>query len=287
MSRSHTAFACGSSTLAATLDTASANTGAKTSANTSAKTGISTGLLIVSGGNELRSGAFCGQAQLARRIAEAGFPVLRFDRRGIGDSEGENRGFRHSGADIRAAIAAFHALVPGLERVIALGNCDAASALMLNRGEGCAGLILSNPWVSEGEEETDVQALHLPATLRQRYAKKLGKPSEIIRLLRGDVDLGKLARGLVVAGRGAPPAAPPLLDEMAHNLAQFDGKATILIAEDDRIGQIFAALWDKDDARLYGCEGASHAYVEPHAREWLYQKVLSALRDGMRDDAEN
>ncbi|HEY6965299.1 MAG TPA: hydrolase 1, exosortase A system-associated, partial [Erythrobacter sp.] len=68
---SHT-FACGSLTLAGTLDTAPG----------------STGLLIVTGGNEVRSGAFGGQAALAARIAAAGFPVFRFDRRGIGDSEG-------------------------------------------------------------------------------------------------------------------------------------------------------------------------------------------------------
>ena len=52
------------------------------------------GLLLVTGGNEVRSGAFSGQAQLAARIARKGFPVFRFDRRGVGDSDGENKGFR-------------------------------------------------------------------------------------------------------------------------------------------------------------------------------------------------
>ncbi len=47
-----------------------------------------TGLLIVSGGNEVRAGAFAGQARLAAEIAAAGHPVFRFDRRGVGDSTG-------------------------------------------------------------------------------------------------------------------------------------------------------------------------------------------------------
>ena len=42
-----------------------------------------TGLLIISGGNEVRSGAHRGMATLAQRVAAAGYPVFRFDRRGV------------------------------------------------------------------------------------------------------------------------------------------------------------------------------------------------------------
>ena len=44
-----------------------------------------TGLLIVSGGNELRCGAHRGMALLAVVIAAAGIPVFRFDLGVIGD----------------------------------------------------------------------------------------------------------------------------------------------------------------------------------------------------------
>ncbi len=108
-----------------------------------------TGLIIVSGGNEIRSGAWNGQAQLAARLAKAGYPVLRFDRRGVGDSEGDNAEFTGSAPDIAAAIAALRAACPGVSRLVAWGNCDAASALMLSGGAGCDALILSNPWTFE------------------------------------------------------------------------------------------------------------------------------------------
>jgi hypothetical protein len=68
MSRLPLTFRCKDLRLAATLDTAPGTAG----------------LLIVSGGNEIRAGAFGGQAELAARIARAGFPVFRFDRRGVG-----------------------------------------------------------------------------------------------------------------------------------------------------------------------------------------------------------
>src|SRR3546814_1492741 len=64
---------------------------------------------------------------LSQRIAAAGHPVFRFDRRGIGDSDGSNSGFETSGPDIAAAIAAFRAAAPHVARIAAFGNCDAAS----------------------------------------------------------------------------------------------------------------------------------------------------------------
>ncbi len=127
--RHHLTFPCGNEMLAGSMDMAPG----------------SRGLLMVTGGNEIRSGAFRGQAMLAAKIAKAGFPVFRFDRRGVGDSTGENRGFRKSAVDITAALSAFRALAPHMERVVGFGNCDAASALMLGEGFDCDGLVLSQP----------------------------------------------------------------------------------------------------------------------------------------------
>jgi exosortase A-associated hydrolase 1 len=262
MSRLPLAFGCGELRLAATLDTAPGTTG----------------LLIVSGGNEIRAGAFSGQALLAARIARAGFPVFRFDRRGVGDSEGENRGFRHSAKDIAAAIEAFGAIAPQIERIVAFGNCDAASALMLMGGAGLAGLVLSNPWTIEQDTGgKDGDTALPPAAIRARYAEKLTKPREIARLLRGGVDIGKLARGLVRAV-GPAPAPSNLAGEMREGLAAFTGETRILLATADRTAQVFEAAWDKSDPRIRRCEGAGHAYVEPEHAAWLEAEILAALR---------
>ncbi len=256
MSRLSHTFGCGSLTLVGTLDTAPGRSG----------------LLIVSGGNEVRSGAFGGQADMASRIARAGFPCFRFDRRGVGDSEGENRGFRHSAKDIAAALDAFRAMAPQLTRVVAFGNCDAASALMLANGAGCDALALSNPWTI-----AEADAAPPPAAVRARYAEKLTNPREIMRLLGGGVDLRKLARGVI---RAASPPPPPssLAQEMAAGLADFGGEVRILLASADRTAQVFESAWNKADPRIHRCEGAGHAYVEPEHRAWLEAQLLEMLR---------
>ncbi|MBV7260033.1 hydrolase 1, exosortase A system-associated [Erythrobacter crassostreae] len=260
MSRLALDFGCGSLKLAGSLDTAPSTTG----------------LLIVSGGNEIRSGAFSGQACLAARIAKKGFPVFRFDRRGVGDSEGENRGFRSSAGDIEAALKAFRAMAPQVERVIGFGNCDAASALMLSNGAGFDGLILSNPWTIEdddGEEDDTPPA----AAIRARYAEKLKNPRELIRLAKGGVNLGKLVQGIAKSfkGEGSPSS---LANEMRSGLEAFGGHVSILLATADRTAQVFESNWHKDDPRISRCESGTHAYVEPKHREWLDKQILSALR---------
>ena len=258
MSRHHLEFPCGSTRLAGTLDTAAATTG----------------LLIVSGGNEVRAGAFNGQSRLAAQVAEAGFPVFRFDRRGIGDSEGENRGFRSSGKDIQSALHTFRALVPAMSRVVAFGNCDAASALMLTGGSGADALVLSNPWTVE--EVAGEQAPMPSSAVRARYAAKLRNPRELARLLTGGVNLAKLARGLAhsVRSKAAPSS---LAEELAGGLANFSGPVRILLAETDRTAQLFAENWDPADPRVTRCPRAGHAYAEPHAAAWLRAQVLDAL----------
>ncbi len=232
-----------------------------------------TGLLIVSGGNEIRAGAFNSQARLAAEIARAGFPVFRFDRRGIGDSEGENRGFRRSRKDIAAALLAFRALAPQVNCVIGFGNCDAASALMLAGGAECDGLVLSNPWTIENAEDDTPP----PAAVRSRYAEKLKNPRELLRLVSGQVDLKKLARGLRQASK-KQTAPSSLAEEIREGIAAYPGPIRILLAESDRTAQVFSERWDASDTRIKRCRGADHAYSSPEARDWLRNRILESLR---------
>lgn len=256
MTRHHLTFPCEGSSLVGTLD----------------RGGEKTGLLLVTGGNELRSGAWAGQARFAAAISREGFPVFRFDRRGVGDSEGSNGGFRSSAPDITAALAAFRAECPGLTRIVGFGNCDGASALMLTGGAGLDALVLSNPWTIEDDD-----AKPSPEAVRDHYRRRIADPAAIRRLLTGQVSIGKLVRSLARALR---PASSPstLAQDLNRGIARFNGPVAILLAERDRTAQAFRSCWPKDDARIQICPDATHSYVEGHAREWLAERTLEMLR---------
>lgn len=259
MTRRHLTFACEGAGLVGTLDDAPGTTG----------------LLLVSGGNELRSGAFAGQAQFAAQIAGQGFPVFRYDRRGVGDSDGPNGEFKTSGPDIAAALAAFRAAAPQVAKVVALGNCDAASSLMLAQGAGCDGLILSNPWTFE--DTGDDEAAPSAEVLRDHYRRRLASPEALKRLLTGQIPIGKLVRSLVGALRPAPPPSS-LAQDMAAGIAGFTGPIAFLIAERDRTAIAFLGSWNKADPRIRRCANASHSYVEAEARVWIEEQVLDVLQ---------
>jgi exosortase A-associated hydrolase 1 len=265
MTRCHISFECNGDTLIGSLDAAVATAG----------------LLIVTGGNELRCGSYGSHAELAHKIAGAGFPVMRFDRRGVGDSSGTNAEFSQSLDDIAAAITAFRSAFPRMKYIAAYGNCDAASALMLARGSGCDALVLANPWTFEPEPDAQAESEHqpqmTPGAIRAHYFRRLTDPRALLRLLTGKVKLGQMAGSLVDA---AKPALPPssLAQAMAAGLAQFSGPATLLIAERDRTGQVFLSQWNAADQRLRICPKAGHSFVEPQARIWLQGQLLGALR---------
>src|SRR5947208_11114994 len=123
---------CSGATLGATLDEAAG----------------AAGLLMVTGGTQIRVGSHRMYERLAKRLAEAGYPCLRFDRRGVGDSEGDESDWRDSGREIDAAAAAFRREAPQLERLVGFGLCDGASALAFHgRAARLNGLVLLNPWL--------------------------------------------------------------------------------------------------------------------------------------------
>jgi exosortase A-associated hydrolase 1 len=261
MTRRVVAFPCGGAKLYGMLDCGAAH-GA-------------TGLLIVSGGTEIRAGAAAGQAALAARLAEAaGVPVFRFDRRGIGDSEGENHGWRGSRDDIAAALGSFRAALPGLRRVVGFGLCDGAAALMLHGPDlpGLDGLVLANPWTFDDDSDP----AHSPRALRRRYLARLADRHAVWRLITGAVDPGALLRGLRRAAQTDAPSS--LAATLQDRLAQMACPVTILVAGQDRVGARFLGVWPAADTRVTVYPGRSHAFADDaESRDWLLQRLVEAI----------
>ena len=262
--RRHIAFECQGDTLVGTIDPGEA----------------ASGLLIVTGGNELRCGPYGSHAELAAKLSAAGFPVMRFDRRGVGDSCGYNGGFTTSESDIAAALAAFRAACPRLKRIAAFGNCDGASGLMLARGLSCDALVLANPWTFEpepaAEEEPGPQSQMTPGAIRAHYLRRLTSPRALLRLLTGKVRVGQLAGSLVQAVKPPPPQTA-LVRSMTEGITDFHGTLTLLVAENDRTAQVFLSQWQDNDPRIRICPDAGHSFIEPQARLWLQGQLLGAL----------
>lgn len=259
MSRRHITFVCEGQHLVGTLDEAPGHTG----------------LLLVSGGNEVRAGPWNSQAYLAARLAAAGFPVMRFDRRGIGDSEGSNAGYRGSEQDIAAARAAFRAAAPQVKRVVGFGNCDAASALMLAGGAELDALVLSNPWTLDAQEDAVPSAV-----ARAHYRRRLTDVAAVKRLLTGQVSIGKLVKALLAAAKGPEPTMNALTAELAKGISAFSGPVRFLVAGRDRTGLAFVSNWGQRDTRIRTCPEGSHSYVEPTAQEWLVDQLREVLGSG-------
>jgi exosortase A-associated hydrolase 1 len=173
-------FACAGDTLGASLDAAAG----------------ATGLLISVGGTQTRIGSHRMFERLARAASEQGYPAFRFDRRGVGDSTGEDPGWRGSGPDLAAAAATFRREAPEVRRIVGLGLCDGASALCLHAAvAGLDGVILVNPWLVETAENDPA-----PAALRRHYRNRLTSSAGWKKLLSGSVSLSKTLQSLRKAG---------------------------------------------------------------------------------------
>jgi len=252
----------------------------------------STGLLIVSGGNEIRSGAHAGQTAMAQHFAANGYPVFRYDRRGIGDSEGVNGGFESSAEDIAAAVIAFRHAAPHIRRLVAFGNCDAASALALFHADvQIEALVLANPWVIGGTSGEDTPTPPSAAAVRARYWARLKKPRSLIDLLTGKINFTKLAGGLAKAAQKEPASA--LAQRLASAFSATGRRVRILIAHQDTTALAFMGAWKGDafaDARnggnivLASFGTASHSFADALSKEWLYEQVADVLMEHKSED---
>lgn len=238
------------------------------------------GVVIVTGGVQTRSGAHRGFVDLADKLAAAGHPVLRYDRRGVGDSDGADPGFRNSGPDIAAALAALRAACPNVTRVAGWGLCDGAAALALHP-HGFDALMLANPWTLDCDASPEIPGR---AAVASHYRARLLERSFWKKLLTGGINLRRATSGLSSLTKAEPET--DTAKSMAASLAAFDGPVLILLAERDNSATTFAAAWysptfaearEKLDAQVNTLRSADHSFSRPADAEAVADACIAFL----------
>jgi exosortase A-associated hydrolase 1 len=206
----------------------------------------SIGVLIVVGGRQYRVGSHRQFVLLSRRAAAAGYCAFRFDLRGMGDSTGDRRNFAEVDADIAAAIAAFQAQCPQVERVVLWGLCDAATAAMhywqRSRDVRVSGMCLANPWLRS-------EATLARTRVRHYYRERIFDPAFWRKLLSGKVGPLRALHeyfGAVRASQGS--ASGGFQSVMLQGMRDFPGFVLLVLSEHDLTAQEFLVRMQEDPA---------------------------------------
>lgn len=148
------------------------------------------GIVVVTGGPQYRIGSHRQFVHIARALATQGFPVMRYDYRGMGDSGGDQIEFFESGPDLTAAIDQF-VRSTGVRRIALWGLCDGASVCLCfgARHEMVETMILLNPWI---RSESGLARTYV----RHYYLSRLFSASFWSKLLTGKLRFGQSTREL-------------------------------------------------------------------------------------------
>lgn len=205
------------------------------------ETSATVGIVVIVGGPQYRAGSHRQFVLLSRTLAEGGYPVLRFDQHGIGDSDGPLADFRDLDGDIRAAIDRLQQDVPSVEKVVLWGLCDAASAAMMyaQRDDRVAGLVLLNPWV---RSEQSLAA----ARMRFYYARRIVSKEFWAKLFSGRLEVTRSVAEFFTSLQQSLPNAVSTderqqtvaddtnyIERMRTGLANFVGPSLFVLSGDD------------------------------------------------------
>jgi exosortase A-associated hydrolase 1 len=207
--------------------------------------GTKLAIVVVVGGPQYRVGSHRQFVATARSLAAAGYPVFRFDYRGMGDSDGEPRTFEAVEDDIRAAIDVVQRRLPDYG-IVLMGLCDAASAILMYDRVDVAtrGVVLLNPWV-----RTELGLAR--AQMRHYYGARLMSAAFWSKLRRFDWDyrasIASLSATIARLLRRRPPiGGTTFVDRMRIGLAKLSVPALFVLSERDLTAREFEDLISSD-----------------------------------------
>jgi len=209
-----------------------------------AATAPTIGIVIIVGGPQYRAGSHRQFVLLARTLASAGYPVLRFDVAGMGDSDGDQQSFETATSDIRKAIDQLQLQTPSLTKIVLWGLCDGASAALLYLQNGkdsrVEGLCLLNPWVRSVESlaRTQVKHYYLERLQQREFWSKLFRGKVAVEAAKGF--LNNLSVATQSKKKPADSAnAKSYQQKMALAWSQFEGQLLLILSGNDYTAKEF------------------------------------------------
>ena len=249
---------------------------------------MDTGVVIIVGGPQYRAGSHRQFVLLSRALSAAGYAVLRFDYRGMGDSTGDLHTFENVNSDISTAIDALVIEVPRVRHVVLWGLCDGASAALLychaSRDARVRGLCLLNPW---GRSDASLAKTHV----KHYYTQRLRQKEFWVKLVSVQVAWRALA-GLIgnlkmALSPQAKQTSTAFQDRMAIAWKDFDGPILLLLSGDDYTAREFLelarshAVWagalQKDQLTQHLQAGADHTFSELRFNSVVEKYTLDLL----------
>lgn len=205
-------------------------------------------LIMVAGGPQYRIGGHRQLVLWSRAMSAAGFPVFRFDSRGMGDSYGDYPDFEAVEPDIRAALDCFFEEVPTLKKIVLWGECNACSAALFfaHKDPRVKGIAMLNPWVRTegGAAKTVIKHYYLQRLMERSFWNKVARfEFDLVGSVRSAARLFKLARRAPADRAGTPADGDPgglsLPDRMLHGLSRFQGKILLIMSGRDLVPKEF------------------------------------------------
>jgi exosortase A-associated hydrolase 1 len=200
------------------------------------------GVVVIVGGPQYRAGSHRQFVLLARFLATAGYLVLRFDYRGMGDSSGRQRDFQDITPDIGASIKALQTHDGRVKKVVLWGLCDAASAALMyaqtTQDARLAGLCLLNPWV---RSEASLARTHVKHYYAQRFLQKTFWQKLLSGRIGSTALLG-LASNIkksITSDTAPQLAASSYQDRMAQGWRDFNGQILLVLSGADLTAKEF------------------------------------------------
>ncbi len=245
------------------------------------------GVVLIVGGPQYRAGSHRQFVLLSRALATAGYPVLRFDYRGMGDSSGAQRDFESASRDVGAAIDQLQQRVPTVQRIVLWGLCDGASAALLycheTQDPRVKGMCLLNPWVRSEASLAKTQVKHY-------YTQRLRQKEFWVKLLSGKVALSALSGFAAKLRQSSGDAKQPqnelgtFQQRMAKAWHGFGGHILLVLSGDDYTAKEFVehaqtdVAWKNyvghDQLTRHKIPGVDHTFSNAAARQQVERITL-------------